>query len=408
MPVPDFKLKGLVAASTHVREHLSRGIEPEHADAFRRNVRATVAQVEQLCRENGTTPEKLPGPSYRAYLFLKTLDLDHLPTPGAATQLAAPKIRIKNLQTICDWVHTELARLVEQAGPPAYAIAAGDAGVAHVLQIITSNAESIEKICRDYQVNPASLPAQSRHVYQWLRFLSDPDNLASHLATLGQLRQILARPEWANAPALAGRPVSIELFHQSHAYRTNRTAQAILLTLAQGYSGAPREALEALLRDALLGLEPARAQVRAYIQSEDFVEIVAALESLAEPPQDNLRGRHYDLAQVFERVNAAYFSGAMARPILTWSRTLSVRKLGHYKTASDTVMLSTLLDDSRVPPHVIDFVMYHELLHKQLGVRMVNGRRYAHTEEFRAAERRFTDYAGAKAFLNALNVEQRE
>jgi hypothetical protein len=131
--------------------------------------------------------------------------------------------------------------------------------------------------------------------------------------------------------------------------------------------------------------------------------VTSALEVLAAPSQDSLRGRRYDLAQVFDRVNAAYFAGGMPRPKLSWSKALTARKMGHYQFASNTVVISLTLDDPRVPEYVIDLVMYHELLHKQMGARMVNGRRYAHTDAFRQAEWRFEHYAQAKAFLDRLN-----
>ena len=46
--------------------------------------------------------------------------------------------------------------------------------------------------------------------------------------------------------------------------------------------------------------------------------------------------------------------------------------------------------------------MYHELLHKALGAKIVNGRRYVHTHEFRVAERKFKEYEKAQAFLTQL------
>ena len=46
--------------------------------------------------------------------------------------------------------------------------------------------------------------------------------------------------------------------------------------------------------------------------------------------------------------------------------------------------------------------MSHELPHKALGVRVVNGRRYAHTPAFRRAERRFRYYNEAQEYLQKL------
>ena len=65
-------------------------------------------------------------------------------------------------------------------------------------------------------------------------------------------------------------------------------------------------------------------------------------------------------------------------------------------------MVSRTLDDPSVPPGVVDFIMYHELLHKKLGVKVIGKRRYGHTPEFRRAEKAFLQYAQAQAFLQAI------
>jgi predicted metal-dependent hydrolase len=106
-------------------------------------------------------------------------------------------------------------------------------------------------------------------------------------------------------------------------------------------------------------------------------------------------------------VNAVYFEGRMPKPALVWNRTLTARKFGHYQPVRDTVMVSVSLDDPKVPAYVVDFVMYHELLHKKHGVTTLNGRRLAHSPEFRADERRYAEYREAERLLNELALRQR-
>ena len=65
-------------------------------------------------------------------------------------------------------------------------------------------------------------------------------------------------------------------------------------------------------------------------------------------------------------------------------------------------MLSISLDDPRVPSSLVDFVMYHELLHKKHGAVLVNGRRLVHSPQFRAEERRFPDYSEVVGSLSDL------
>jgi predicted metal-dependent hydrolase len=97
----------------------------------------------------------------------------------------------------------------------------------------------------------------------------------------------------------------------------------------------------------------------------------------------------------------------MPKPTLSWNRTLTARKFGHYQPSRDTVMISVTLDDPGVPDYVVDFVVYHELLHKKYGSMNVNGRRLSHSPAFRAEERRFADYHEAERVIHELALRQR-
>ena len=99
---------------------------------------------------------------------------------------------------------------------------------------------------------------------------------------------------------------------------------------------------------------------------------------------------------------AAYFGGTMGRPRLAWSRKFTGRLFGHYDRLRDTVMISCTLDRADVPASVLDFVMFHELLHKKLGLDWRGARMAVHTPAFRVEERRFADFAAAEAALKRL------
>ena len=145
-------------------------------------------------------------------------------------------------------------------------------------------------------------------------------------------------------------------------------------------------------------MEAARSEQYQAIQAE-----VDALGGVAE----RTAGVHHDLAQSFDRVASQYFDGKLGRPRLTWNRTLTGRKFGHYDPLTDTVMISCTLDHADVPPFVVDFVMYHELMHKKLGVDWRNGRQAVHTSEFKAEERRFAQFAEAEAKLTKIAASHR-
>jgi hypothetical protein len=252
----------------------------------------------------------------------------------------------------------------------------------------------------------ASLPMPSQRAYQWLAFLSEAENAVSAAAALALAREVLARATWPRRKPIVGCPVVIEFYPSASLYRmrpeSKRPSATLRVTIAAGYLYAPPDVLEAVLRAALGHGRAARARLHAYALGEDFSETTQALELATEPLPGGLRGAHYDLERVFETVNAAYFGGGLARPRLTWSSAVARRRLGYYQPSSDRLVVSRALDAPGVPACAIELVMYHELLHKNLGMQVVNGRQAAHTEQFRQAERQFREFQTAEAFLKNL------
>src|SRR5207247_1097792 len=104
-------------------------------------------------------------------------------------------------------------------------------------------------------------------------------------------------------------------------------------------------------------------------------------------------GAHRNLLESFQRVNTAYFSAQLKQPELCWSPARARRLLGSYQERSDRLIVSRVFDSPNVPLFVLDFLMYHELLHKFLGIsRRDDGRRCMHGPEFKALERKFERY----------------
>ena len=407
MKKASIRIKGLVSLMNNVRERLSAGIPPERADDFRAMVTDGVRTVEAICHQHHVTPDDLPAPSRRAYAYLKGLDLKHLPPPVASGTVAggtaAPKtIHLTGVVATCEHYLATFARLTRD-NPSGWD--ANHADVQRLTAELRADAEGIAALCREESGTPADLPTQSRRAYQWLAFLGDPDNLVAHLTTLAEAYQT-AKTGAAQKPlSLAQRklPLHIELYATAHLYRSRIETDGITITANEGFIGAPHEVIKALIYTALRHPEKKHAaQIKTYSTTDAFEETLLSLEMMTADLSTNTQGQHYDLAVIFNRVNAAYFGGTLPVPRLTWNKTPTHRKFGHYQFNTDTVMLSLSLDDAAVPSYVAEFVMYHELLHKQLGVRLVNGRRYAHTTEFRDAERRFAQYEQAKAFLSKL------
>ncbi len=98
---------------------------------------------------------------------------------------------------------------------------------------------------------------------------------------------------------------------------------------------------------------------------------------------------HPELEDSFHRVNSELLDGELEKPNLVWGKA-STRKLACYNFHNNTVTVSTVFKES--PKHVLDFLMYHELLHKKFQFSHKNGRASYHSSAFRAAERQFPGY----------------
>jgi hypothetical protein len=114
------------------------------------------------------------------------------------------------------------------------------------------------------------------------------------------------------------------------------------------------------------------------------------------------QGKCFDLQEIFEDLNLRYFHGLMARPELGWSRRPSRTVLGHYDASHNAIVLSSIMDRQQVPKLVVEYVMFHEMLHLRHPVEHRGVRRCVHTAEFRAAEKEFPRFEEAKLLLKTL------
>lgn len=117
-------------------------------------------------------------------------------------------------------------------------------------------------------------------------------------------------------------------------------------------------------------------------------------------------GRQFNLDQLFARLNRRYFNGELPAVTLTWSARKSKRILGHHDYVHDMIVISRLLDSPEIPEVLIEFVMYHEMLHMKHNPKVVNGRRIYHSAAFRADERRFEQYEAAQAALEKFTSKK--
>ncbi len=110
-------------------------------------------------------------------------------------------------------------------------------------------------------------------------------------------------------------------------------------------------------------------------------------------------GEHFDLIEIFDRLNSTYFGGRMPRPTLTWSAKKTYRMLGQHDATHETIVVSRSLDAHETPDYVVDYIVFHEMLHIHHPTVHHNGRRYNHTAAFRADEEKFEHFDAAERWI---------
>jgi hypothetical protein len=116
-------------------------------------------------------------------------------------------------------------------------------------------------------------------------------------------------------------------------------------------------------------------------------------------------GNVHDLAPMFLRLNKEYFAGKLHRPRLGWSRRNWRAQLGCFDPGLDQIVMNKRLDEKEVPPYVVEYVLYHEMLHVRHPIRVAACGLQAHSAAFRAEERRFAHFARAHKFLELLRPD---
>lgn len=114
-------------------------------------------------------------------------------------------------------------------------------------------------------------------------------------------------------------------------------------------------------------------------------------------------GDHRSLLESYLRVTMDMDMHIPEAPKLGWSRTRSRRRFGHQDADHGAIIISKVLDDVKVPEFVLDYVVYHELLHIVIPPRRGRGgKRIVHSKEFKQAEARFPKQAEAERWLGRL------
>ena len=198
-------------------------------------------------------------------------------------------------------------------------------------------------------------------------------------------------------PATAIPELKIEFFAFANVNNTIRLREGrLLVRLSDLLEGAPDSVLRAIAHILLAKMyrKPIdrghAARYRKYVGSHEIVRKAHLVRQMrGRKKLRSARGHFYDLDAVFEKLNTHFFHGLMARPRMSWSQTKTRRILGHYDPAHNAIVISRIFDHPAVPRFVLEYIVYHEMLHLKHPVKLRGSRRCVHSTEFQAEEKLF-------------------
>lgn len=166
------------------------------------------------------------------------------------------------------------------------------------------------------------------------------------------------------------------------------------------FAGAPPEVVEALAQWSL------GRRRRAVCQTLD--DFIAANRHLIrrkpiEVERLQTEGAFHDLQRYYLEVNTREFDNLIDAPI-TWGKVPPQRRrrsirLGSYSPTDHLIRIHPYLDQAFVPAFFVRYIVFHEMLHAELGIEVApSGRRCIHTRAFSQREREYHDYDRATAW----------
>ncbi len=204
--------------------------------------------------------------------------------------------------------------------------------------------------------------------------------------------------------------MKVEFYAFANVNNTIRLREGkLLVRLSDLLEGAPEAVLRAIahILRAKMYRKPIdrshSARYRKYVGSHDIVRKAHLVRQMrGRKLLRSPRGHFYDLDAIFEELNTRFFHALMARPRMSWSQTKTRRILGHYDPAHNAIIISRIFDHPAVPRYVLEYIVYHEMLHLKHPVKLRGSRRCVHSADFQQEEKLFPRVDEANAFLKRL------
>ncbi len=200
---------------------------------------------------------------------------------------------------------------------------------------------------------------------------------------------------------ISSRDVLLMLTDNTHSMLTVKPeGETVTVRAHRMFLDAPEEVIRAI-GDWIAGRRRRRDTVQEFIDANQHrirPGEAGARRTILRPV-----GKVYDLRELAASLNERLLEHRSNAEV-TWGRKLTRRvvravQLGSYDPIRNVITISRRLDQRDVPRCMVEFVLYHEMLHEVLGIgERPDGRREIHGSLFRLMEQTFPDYEKARAY----------
>jgi predicted metal-dependent hydrolase len=183
--------------------------------------------------------------------------------------------------------------------------------------------------------------------------------------------------------------------NSTHMISAKATGRSMTVRLHKIFLNSSRDVIDEIIA-FLAGKNKKTPLTRHYIR-ENSHRLIKKPRKKVNPVT---QGKHYNLLEFFHAINSEYFEGRISAEI-TWGckaakYSVKRRTLGSYSADAGIIRIHPILDSKKIPKYFLEFVVYHEMLHADLGIETDKGRRSVHPAEFRKREKLFKHYERAR------------
>ena len=240
------RVTGLVKAMSLAREQLTTGIPTDGVDEFCQFVNQTLANVDHICRTNLISAKDLPAPSFRAYQYLKQIDLKKLPVVDQPTA-SVQKIRITHLNAAVRHIQV---RMMETVRDSLQEKPGTRKRLREVQNLIAQQSAYLHLMLKKKQAAIHDLPTRSMQSALWLQYLNDEDHYQNVIEQLSRCSRIYENMRTRNrtnkkTPPLA--QMSFEFVPMAALYRWRIKDGIGQMSLHPGFLSVDEETLEAII-----------------------------------------------------------------------------------------------------------------------------------------------------------------